>query len=692
MRRSFFRHHGGPMGPRGRAAASIIAAIALVPPAAFAQSTDIPARHLPDFSSYSCESTSQAGTASTRHIGQVIKGHYTEWYESYALKGVEQRLACISVIQPTSRQLNADQAKTFLTDSYAVGAPNTPATAREASAAASAEPDNVQAEPLKHLREPTASSATGTQSTTVDGDLPPLPASKTFSSDAPTQQGSLQSPSTSVAPAAAYETPATTGVDDRTPVTATQAYPWNTVAYFTATYTQGGSFRCTATIVSPYVVLTAGHCVHNNTRGGYFASGRVYPGQRQANAGDGIAVDPYASKGDIASVQTTAQWTQISGNDSYPVTDYKYDYSAVMFSTPFTHTSTFMPVLYSSTVPSVTSAGYPAVVKGANAYGLYTETGSETSRSAGYRSSNVREFAVDASGGNSGGPFIYTDPATGQNYLVGSLSYGDDTNDRAGGPWYDSWNQALISSWVAWTPTKESTTASTAGLRVASVFSSVQSEMLSYLRFYNDSATAGTVDVTLADSSTGTALAAWHSPSLPAHSSRQFSISEVESGANTNFTKPQVYSLSVRPTFAGNFQNVLWRNVNATLTNLSACDTRNQDAMTLVDIHSSLLDNGYPSAVVIYNTASTTVSPTFGIFNAETGQRLGTYSPGQLPANSQTSVAVNAIEAAAGITPNGVYHYNIKADSSFQGFVQHLLNNQSAHLITDMTASCPMTP
>ena len=473
---------------------------------------------------------------------------------------------------------------------------------------------------------------------------------------------------------------------------ATQAYPWNTLAYFVATYPLGGSFRCIASLVSPYVVLTAGHCVHNNQRGGYIAAGQVYPGQQQVNLSDGTPVRPFSSKADIASVQTTAQWTQISGNDSYPATDYKYDYSAIMFSTPFNHTCTFMPVLYSSTAQPVTGAGYPAEVKGASAYGLYTSTGSETSRSAGFRTSHVREFAGDASGGNSGGPFIYIDPATGQSYLVGSISYGDELNDRSGGPWYDSWNQSLIRSWVSWVPGRENITASIAGVRVASVFSSAQPELISYLRFYNNDATAGSVEVTLADYATGTPLGIWRSPSLPGRSSQQFSIADLENGADSAFTKPLVYSLSVRPSFVGSVQNILWRKVDASITNLSTCNTRGPDPMTLVNIHSSLLDGGYPSAVVVYNAASTSISPSFGIFDGQSGQRLGTYAPGLLPANSQTIVAVSAIENLAGIRPVGVYHYNIKADVDFNGFVQHLLDNKAAHLVTDMTATCPMAP
>ncbi len=677
--------------PRRVQAALTVAALLFISPNAFAQSTDRTGRRLPELSSYACEKLSPANTASTRHIGQVIKGRYTEWYESYVLSNTEQRLACISIIKPRSQQLRAEEVKTFLTDSFAVG---TLTTAGDRTALAAAEPEavtpeNIQVEPLKGVRESALSSDTAAKKLN-DADQPPLPASKIFGLDAPAP--SQDSGDRRAAPAASYAAPATAGIDDRVAVTSTQAYPWNTVAYLTSTYPNGGNFRCSATLVSPYVVLTAGHCVHNATRGGYIASGRVYPGQRQNNLGDGTAIRPFPSKADIVSVQTSAQWTQMSGSESYPVTDYRYDYGAVMFNTPFTHTSTFMPVLYSNTAQTITNAGYPAIVQNTSAYGLYTGNGSETSKSGNYRSSHVREFAVDASGGNSGGPFIYVDPATGQNYLVGSLSYGDELNDRSGGPWYDSWNQSLISSWVSWTPGKEIIASSTAGLRVASVFGSAQPEMMSYLRFYNNGSAAGTVDVTLSDYATGSPLATWRSPALPGHSSRQFSIAELENNATTIFNKPMVYSLSVRPTFAGSMQNILWRKTDATVTNLSTCDARDPDPMTLINVHSSLLDNGYPSAVIIYNTATSNVSPTFGIYSAQTGQRLGTYVPGVLAANSQTVVVMSTLEAAAGVSASGTFHYNIKADVAFQGFLQHLLNNQAAHLVADMTATCSMAP
>ena len=74
---------------------------------------------LPDLASYACSASAQA--QETRHIGQVIRGTYHEWYESYT--GTAQRLTCISVVQPRAQQLSAAEAKAFLTASFAVGAP-----------------------------------------------------------------------------------------------------------------------------------------------------------------------------------------------------------------------------------------------------------------------------------------------------------------------------------------------------------------------------------------------------------------------------------------------------------------------------------------------------------------------------------------------------------------------------------------
>ena len=482
------------------------------------------------------------------------------------------------------------------------------------------------------------------------------------------------------------------GVDDRSQIASTVVYPWNTLAYLNTTYPNGDSYRCTATIVSPYVVMTAGHCVHNKDRGGYIASARVYPAQNQSVLGDGTPIRPYAMKSDVQQAQTTSMWTQISGQDSYPATTYRHDFAAIQFKTPFTHTGTFMPILYGSTSTPVTSAGYSATVQNKTVYGLYAQSGNESNTSfSSYHSSHIREFVIDASGGNSGSPFFYVDQTTAQRYLVGSLSYGDDLDDQAGGPWYDSWNQDLVSAWASWTPTG-TPTGSVSGLRVASAFSSSMEMVQSYLRFYNSGTTAGTIDVTIADYATGAILGTWTSPSLAAGVARQFSIQDVEDNAGSTFTKLPMYSLSVRPSFSGTFQNILWHKDTSAMTNITVCDTPTGAKKTLIDVHSSLVST-HPATIVIHNTGTAAAAISLGIYNAATGQRIGTYPAGVVPSNAQKITTIAALEQTSGISPgNSIYYYNIKSDTTFTGYLQHWLHNKSANIVADMTTTCTMTP
>ncbi|MBY0510497.1 MAG: trypsin-like serine protease [Rhodospirillaceae bacterium] len=655
------------------------------------------APRLPEMSSYNCAAL-DAG-ASTRHIGQVIKGRYYEWHEIYVPVDGQQRLACISLLRPDTKQLAGDEAKTFLTNAFAIGAPA--ATTNETNATQSIAPDvqepaNVQPEPLKRPgKRPASESGAEVKSSITD--LPPVPATKNFGDPAqsspvapPKERSSAIAPE--AAPEMAYEKPLAVGVDDRVKISNTQIFPWTTVGYLSVTYPDGGSFRCSATLVSPYVVLTAGHCIHNLERGGYVTSARVYPGQTQANLGDGIPIRPYGVNSDVQAVQTTAQWTQISGKESYPIDDYRHDFAAIQFKTPFTHTSTFMPVLYGNTLSPITEAGYPAEINNSNAFGLYVDDGTETSQSVNsLRQVHVREFRIDATGGNSGGPLFYVDGGTNQRYLVGSLSYGEDLDDQGGGPWYDSWNQSLVSGWVSWTP-GTAAAGNVNGLRVSSVFSSLHTNVTSYLRFYNAGNTAGTVEVTLSDYTTGNVLGTWTSPSIAGHRTRQFGIWQLEDDANADFTKPAIYALSIRPTFTGNFQSNLWNTGSLSLSNTSTCDTPSTNQKTLIYVHSSLLAP-YTSVVVLHNTGTVAATPRLTIYNGETGALITTYTTNVIPANGQLTLEIATLEQLAGITPSAnSYHYNIVAETAFTGYVQQFLNNQNAKVIADMTASCAMAP
>jgi V8-like Glu-specific endopeptidase len=640
--------------------------------------------HAPDLSHYDCSTAAAPGAKNALHIGQVINNRYYEWNEIYAVDGGQQNLLCVSLTVPQAQQLDATQAKDFLLRSAAVGVP-TPGAAsnNQLEHSESAEPTDVKPEPKKHVLPGSAPRA--------PDPTPPIPAEHHASDPSPT----VPPPPSIERPQAAngFEGETALSTEQRSLIDSATAksFPYNTIGYLTVTYPNGESFRCTGTLVSAYVVVTAGHCVHNNNRGGWVKTVRFSAAQNAVM--DGGPVRPYGSNTDLANLKATQQWTQISGPDSFNITDYRYDYAAIQFNTAFTFTSTFMPVLYSSTGSPANNSGYPANVVGdsADQYGQFFMSGNETSASRfEYRTSDVREFSIQSSGGDSGGPFWVLD-ATGRRSLVGSLSYGDDSTVLSGGPWYDSWNQSLLSSWVSWTPGSTSTSLSVTGLRVGEILASSATTGQSYLRFYNAGTSAGTVTITLSDASSGTPLASWISPSIPAGASPQYGLSTIEGGATPSFTKPAIYSIAIQTAMTGSFQHVLWHAGDGSLTNLSTCDGGPSSmGQTVMNVHTSLLSGGYPSTVVIFNTGASSAIATLGIYDATSGTRLAIYNTASIPANGQLSLPVGALESGAGISPGNLYHYVIKITNQFTGFLQHLVNNSQSGVTTDMTAVCTL--
>lgn len=656
---------------------------------------------LPDLASYGCADIAGTTPAEVIHKGQVIEGRYHEWHELYAdVKGAK-RLACISLVTPRSEQLSRSAVLQFLNASLGIGLPpaNAKARAQAGDVQPLMEPDNVQPEPLRGVTpQGAARSATeGARGAPEKGaeatEAPPLPASKEAGEKKNTTPTILRERSNAL-PAFDFESPAQVGVEDRQKVDNTLATPWNTVGYLSVTYPNGQSYRCSGVLVSPYVVLTAGHCVHNKNRGGYATDVRFYPAQYQNTLGDNTPRRPYG-KSDFAFIRATEAWTQISDQDSYPVTEYRHDFAAVQFRTPFTFTGTFMPVVFSNTVSPVTSAGYPAIVNGTSNHGQWWDEGADQSSSY-LRNNHVKQYAIDASGGNSGGPFFAANPATGQNGLVGLLSYGDDQDDAAGGPYYDAWNRTLLTTWMTWTPAA-ATTNTVGGLRVPGVFSSNHPSLFSYLRFYNDTATPGSVEVTISDGNTGQPLATWTSSTIPPFSMLQFGMRYIESQVSLPATKPDFYALSIRPTFTGYFQHAMHEPFVKSLTNLTACDTgAAAQAPLVMGVHTSRIE-GYPSSIVVHNTSASSMNVALGVYDARNGSLLGTYQTGQIPANGQKIVAATTLQSNSfpSFQPLEIdqAHYVVKPlNGGFTGYLQHLVHNQSVDTVADVTALCRLTP
>lgn len=229
------------------------------------------------------------------------------------------------------------------------------------------------------------------------------------------------------------------------------------------------------------------------------------------------------------------------------------------------------------------------------------------------------------------------------------------------------------------------------GVRPSAIFSSAQSTSQSFLRFFNTGTSAGTATVNFNDGTTGQPLGQWTSPSIPASSEQQYTISTIENALGT-FTRPSFYTVAINANFAGQFQHVLWRPADGTLTNLSTCAAGvTADRTQISGVHSSLLGSGYPSTVAVNNTGATATTVTLGVYDARNGSKLGTYVTTPVQPGGQVLVTMAAIEAAINVQPStGMFHYVVKAESAFTGFLQHLLNNAQVGVVTDMTTTCDL--
>jgi hypothetical protein len=239
------------------------------------------------------------------------------------------------------------------------------------------------------------------------------------------------------------------------------------------------------------------------------------------------------------------------------------------------------------------------------------------------------------------------------------------------------------------------TNAGSAVVRLPLAYSTTQTATQSFIRVHNTGSESGTVALALNADTTGETLATWTSPSIAPGASRQFSLDEIERGANKGFTKPSTYALRVNSSLTGYMQHVLYRPADGTLTNLSTCDTGvGINSKQLTNVHSTLLGNNFPSTIVVNNASASTDYVYLSVYDSTTGTRLGgtgLYYVGIVPPYGQTHVRVADIESNLKINPvtSSIYHYNIKVDIG-SSYLQHLVNNAQVGVITDMTTKCAL--
>lgn len=145
-------------------------------------------------------------------------------------------------------------------------------------------------------------------------------------------------------------------------------------------------------------------------------------------------------------------------------------------------------------------------------------------------------------------------------------------------------------------------------------------------------------------------------------------------------------------TITGTFQHVL-AHPDGVRSNLSTCSSGvTTDPLRLSAVNTSTVAAaGFGSMIVVNNTSGAESAVSLGIYDARNGAKLGTYVTTSIPANAQASLTVSSIETGASITPTAeMFHYIVRAEGGFGGFLQHLITNRRAGTTTDMTGVCTL--
>jgi len=489
------------------------------------------------------------------------------------------------------------------------------------------------------------------------------------------------------------ERAAAVGSDDRVVIADTSLYPHTIIGQLVVTWRDGTQSICTGTLVSANVVLTAGQCAHDRERGGFAVRASFAPGQTQTQD-LGAVSQPHGSR-HADYVETNNRWTLISGGETVQLTDARSDYGAYYFVQGWTHAATYMPIVYGDTqTGTMNTAGYPTAVRSQKSINqaMWLSAGSETTRSVNLlRAFQVREFTMDVSAGNNGGPIWSYDGITRR--IAGIISYGSD--EVAGGVWFGGENAASVAAMVSWTPTRSAPVHTSSNLRVAGVFSGASTATDSYLRFFNATPQDGTVTVRIADSNSGALLGTWTSPTVKAFASSQFQMRTIELDATPRITPTanRQYTLNVSATFGLFFQHVVWNQVGASLTNLSGCGNGwSKDVLHTSNVHSSVVKD-YPSVIVVHNLDVKAADATLAFYDSKTGNRIGGVKIPSIPSDAAVAFAITDAEKAMGFSPSSSIsnyqdHYNVIQEGDFLGYFEHLVYNNGAGVITNLSAKC----
>ena len=221
----------------------------------------------------------------------------------------------------------------------------------------------------------------------------------------------------------------------------------------------------------------------------------------------------------------------------------------------------------------------------------------------------------------------------------------------------------------------------------------------SFLRFFNNSASAGTVTVTLHDSSSGATIGTWTSPSIPSQASPQIALQTIESqvtpasGQTVLVSSRLYYNVEVSSTFTGYMQHVLWARNGGVFANLSSCASGfADDSSTIPNLHASTIV-GYNSHIRIVNSGVAVDHAVLSFYDGVTGAQIGQWTGQDMAPGASVDVTAAQFEqqvsALGAAVRGGLLQYNVRL-SNLSGYLQHVIENTAAGALVDMSSKCDL--
>ena len=229
------------------------------------------------------------------------------------------------------------------------------------------------------------------------------------------------------------------------------------------------------------------------------------------------------------------------------------------------------------------------------------------------------------------------------------------------------------------------------GVGIAGLFHSNEPGALSFLRIYNPNNFSGTVEVNVINDFDGLELGQF-SRTIPGYASLQFSVQDIENdlGINAGELSGVFYSMQANSNFNGFMTHVLWNPVGGALTNVSACSNGLSSSVRYAgNVHTSQIQN-FPSSIYVYNSGTEDATPVISVFSSTTGELIGSVSSASdIISNTIWIVSAQAVFDFLDYQPTtGENHTNFQLEPGFDGFIAHIVENEIAGVITDMTAKC----